>query len=299
MRRNRESIFRMPKRKLALGVFIIIILVLFSAPIFIRARFTAPILMYHFVLPEIDSKNKLEVSLNTFERQMRFLKERHYNVIPLESLAQLIKDKKKMPARTIAITFDDTRKVNYTRAFPLIKKFNFPVTMFIIVAQADQPWRLSWNETRQMRDSGLVDFGSHSLNHPNFLEGISEETLKREIIDSKEIMEEKLNSSINSFSYPFGELNLKIKKIVREAGYKLAVATYPRGHYADNDVYALKRVAIFEGDKNLFFFWLKTTSFYYNYITGIRDKLKSLRDFWKEKILRQGLGELKVDYALL
>mgnify|MGYP001561633691 FL=1 len=79
-------------------------------------HYTVPILMYHYVNNEEPLKSRLGVSPETFERQMRFLRERKYNIVSLEELTDLIKNKKKIPPMSVAVTFDDGYLDNYTHA---------------------------------------------------------------------------------------------------------------------------------------------------------------------------------------
>ena len=123
----------MYRRRALITVLGIIFVSAFLLVGFIQQNYVVPILMYHSVDPNAVPGNRLAVSVNTFERQMRFLKDRHYNVVPLYVIASLVKDRRKIPPKTIAITFDDGYKDNYTYAFPILKKYNLPATMFIIV----------------------------------------------------------------------------------------------------------------------------------------------------------------------
>jgi peptidoglycan/xylan/chitin deacetylase (PgdA/CDA1 family) len=216
---------------------------------------------------------RLIVSPRAFERQMRFLKEHHYNIVPLETLAFLIRDKKKIPPKTIAITFDDGNKDNYTNAFPILKKYVLPATMFIIVDEVGRPQgdRLSWDEIKVMRDSGLITFGSHSLRAEPLINIKSEEDLRKNIFDSKKILEEKLGCPVNAFSYPEGRFNDHIRKLVIDAGYKLAVTTNPGKKFPSDDIFALKRLRISSSSDNLFVFWIETSGFY-TFLKEHRDK---------------------------
>jgi peptidoglycan/xylan/chitin deacetylase (PgdA/CDA1 family) len=106
----------MLRRKKLIVVFCLIII---GAIFYVYARsiYIVPVLMYHSVNPKTDRlMNRLIVSPELFEKQMRFLKEHHYNSVPLEVVGQLIRDKQKIPPKTVAITFDDGFKDNYTYA---------------------------------------------------------------------------------------------------------------------------------------------------------------------------------------
>lgn len=257
-------------RRLIIG-FVIIVLLGFLLVNFIQQKYVAPIIMYHSVSPDATPENRLTVSAESFERQMRFLKTHHYNVMSLEDLVALIRDKKKIPPKSIAITFDDGYRDNYIFAFPLLKKYNLPVTIFVIVNKIGESDMLSWDEIKAMQDSGIIAFGSHTLDHLCLIDIKSDEGLRKQIFDSKIILEEKLKQPVNAFSYPVGAFNDKVRQLVIDAGYKLAVATSPGKNYSDDDVFAIKRLRISATSDNLFVFWIETSGFY-TFIKEHRDK---------------------------
>lgn len=266
---------RKPK---ALKIIIKVILGAIAISVFLfivtlKANYVAPILMYHSINPQAIAGRMLTVSPETFERQMRFLKTRRYKVLPLGELAGLIKDKKKIPAGTLAITLDDGYKDNYIYAFPVLKKYNLPAAVFIIVNEVARPQndRLSWEEIKEMQSSGLITFGSHTLGPEPLINIKSEDELKRQIRESKKILEEKLGRPVNLFSYPEGRFNEKIKKLVIDAGYKAAAATNPGKKFANDDAFALKRLRISENAANPFVFWVETSGFY-NFLREHRRK---------------------------
>jgi len=230
----------------------------------IRQRYTAPIIMYHYVHYGANPDDKLVVTPEAFQRQMRFLKEHRYNVISLETLAVLIKEKRKIPARTIAITIDDGHKDNYSYIFPVLKKYNLPATMFVIVNEIGrvQNDKLSWGQIKEMRDSGLINFGSHALGAEPLVNIKSEEELEKQIFESKKILEGKLGKEVKIFSYPEGFFNAKIKKIVMQAGYLAAVSTSPGISFSSDDVFALKRQRISQNADNLFIFYIQASGYY-------------------------------------
>ena len=240
---------------------------------FAQRKYSIPILMYHSVDPYAKKDNLLAITPASFKRQMRFLRNHNYNIVSLEEAARLIKDHKKTPARTIVITFDDGYKDNYTYAFSILKEFNIPATVFLIVNEIGRPQgdRLSLDDIRIMQESGLVTFGSHTLSHPWLPKVLSEKTLKEEIGDSKKMLEEKLGTKVNTFCYPLGGFNDKVRKIVIDSGYSCAVASNPGRRFSDQDVFALKRLRISRSAGNTFVFWLETSG-YYNMIREFNHK---------------------------
>jgi len=262
-----------PKRKVLITAFGVIIFFSIFLVNFIQGKYVVPIAMYHSVNPEAQPRNLLTVSPQTFERQMRFLKVNHYNVLPLESVAALIKEKKKIPSKAIAITLDDGYKDNYIYAFPILKKYNLPATVFIITDEVGRADRLSWDEIKEMRDSGIVTFGSHCLGPEPLTKIKSEDDVKKQIFDSKKILEKELGRRINAFSYPEGRFNDRIKQLVINAGYGLAVATNPGKKFANDDIFAMKRLRISANCNNLFIYWVEASG-YYNFMREHRRKHK-------------------------
>jgi len=231
----------------------------------LQKKYIVPILMYHSVNPHSNPRMaRLIISPQCFQRQMRFLKDNRYNVVTLKTLAELIKNKKKIPPRTLAITIDDGYKDNYTYAFPILKKYDLPATIFVILNEIGRPQndRLSWDEIKTMRDSGIITFGSHALGPEPLVNIKSEGDLKKEVFDSKRILEEALKREVEAFSYPEGRFNARIRDLVIAAGYRLAVATSPGKKFPNDDIFALKRLRISNNSENLFVFWFKTTGFY-------------------------------------
>lgn len=255
----------MLKRKILiiiLGAFIFLSFLLIN---FLRQNYVVPILMYHSISPQQNPYIKsLIVSPQNFQRQMRFLKNNRYNVVTLEALADLIKKKKRIPPRTLAITFDDGYKDNYAYAFPILKKYNLPATIFLIVNEISRPQndRLNWDEIKAMQDTGIITFGSHSLGPQPLLNIKSEEDLRKQIFDSKRILEERLGRGVSAFSYPEGRFNAQIKRLIVDAGYQLAVVTSPGKRFPNDDIFALKRLRISSTSDNLFIFWFETNGLY-------------------------------------
>jgi len=181
-------------KKVIIPFLILVFLSGFLIVRFIQEQYVVPILMYHSIVHVAAPQSRLSVSVEAFERQMHFLKEHHYNVIPLEELGNLIREKKRIPPKSVALTFDDGYKDNYSLAFPILKKYNFPATFFIIIKEVGRAAndRLSWEEILLMQGSGLITFGSHCLGPEPLVNLKEEQQIKKEIFESKKILEEKL-----------------------------------------------------------------------------------------------------------
>lgn len=257
-----------PNKKFVIAFGIGILAV--GSMVVVRQQYLLPIVTYHSVKPKVPEGNGLTVSVRTFDRQMAFLKRHHYNVVPLEAVPAYIVGAQKVPARTLSITFDDGYEDNYTYAFPILKKYGIPATVFVIVEDIGKPGWLSWDEILEMQRSGLVSFGSHTLTHP-FLAASSPEVQRKEIYDSKKLLEERLGVAVNSFAYPMGNFDARVRQTVHDAGYRVAVGTHPGRKYSNRDVLLLKRLRISENAGNMFVFWFETSG-YYSFIKEHRHK---------------------------
>ena len=241
------------------GIALIIVAAALTSVLVNATAYVVPILMYHSIENSSDN-TKLSVSPASFDRQMEFLRKNHYNVVPLGKVVSYIKKKERPPQKTIAITFDDGFYNNYQYAYPVLKKYNIPATVFIIVNRIDNPGFLTWENIKEMAGSGIVDIGSHTKVH-FWLLGSDDRFLQDEVAGSKKILEEKLGKKVDFFCYPMGAFDAKSKKAVEDAGYLGAVATSPRG-VAQDDLYAIKRVRVSNSADNMFIFWAKTTRLY-------------------------------------
>ncbi|MFH1355270.1 MAG: polysaccharide deacetylase family protein [Candidatus Omnitrophota bacterium] len=260
-------------KKLTLAIIIILATIFLATGFIFYRAYTVPVLMYHFVKPGARPQDRLAVSVVSFERQMSFLRRFNYNIVPLEGLARMIKEKRKIPPRTVAITFDDGNKEDYLYAFPILRKYSIPATIFLIVNEVGRPRqdKLTWEQVRMMQDSGLITVGSHCLGPEPLINLGSVEELENEIFGSKRALEDLLGREVNLFSYPEGRFNSKIRQLVIDAGYDLAVATNPGKKIPNADLFALKRLRISASSDNLFVFWIETSGFY-NFIREHRHK---------------------------
>ncbi len=250
--------------KLSKILILVFILLVFMGSLSLKKQYVAPIMMYHYFTYNANPNDKLNTKPDIFERQMRFLRRHKYDIVPLEVLAEMIKQGSKIPRRTITVTMDDGYVNNYTYAFPILKKYKIPATVFLIYDEVERPQndRLSWAQIKEMQDSGLVTFGSHTLG-PNPLINIkSDEELKRQIFNSKKLLEDKLGRLVNTFSYPEGFFTDKIKQLVKDAGYKCAVATSPGSKFSSSDIFALKRLMISSYSGDTFIFWVQISGYY-------------------------------------
>lgn len=256
------------RKKGALILSVLLVVIAAGAVIFLKTAYVIPILMYHSIGYD-DKVMKTTVSPGSFERQMEFLSKNHYNVIGLDKIISYIKNRERIPHRTVAITFDDGYYNNYQYAYPILKKYNLPATIFVIVDKIGLPGWLNWSQIEEMTSSGIITIGSHTKSHA-WLPSLGSEELRRELTASKDILEKKLGRKVESLCYPLGAHDDRVKRAVKEAGYSCAVATNPKKPGPKDDLYSLRRVRISRTSDNLFIFWFETSG-YYTWVKEHRD----------------------------
>jgi poly-beta-1,6-N-acetyl-D-glucosamine N-deacetylase len=126
-------------------------------------RGAVPVLTYHGIDPVVDSKYTITPA--SFARQMAMLKQAGFHPISAEQYAKFPGGSAKdLPSRPILITFDDGQLDSWRYADPILKRFGFRATMFVITDPVDRgnPYYLRWDEFRTLRDSGRWDLQLHA-----------------------------------------------------------------------------------------------------------------------------------------
>ena len=202
----------------------------------------ASILMYHSIA---ENGRFFTVSPPVFERQMAYLRARRVPVITLAALLERLAAGE--PAGgTVVITFDDGYADNYEQAFPVLRRYGFPATIFLVPNASDRTAslpRLSRAQLGEMLDSGLITIEPHSLTHPH-LPSLPPEAVRREIVGSKAAVERLTIRVCRCFAYPYGDYDEMTASVVRDTGFIGAVTVKEGLVSAKSDLYRLPRNAV-------------------------------------------------------
>ena len=183
-----------------------------------------PILMYHYIRVNPDSRDKigygLSITPDLFRAHVAFLNERGFHAITMRELAAMLDAKILPPEKSIVLTFDDGYRDAYTEAWPVLKEFGFSATLYVVTDFIELGPYLTRPQIKELHAGG-IEIGSHSLAHPN-LPALSSQRLTREVVESRGILQELIGAPVISFCYPSGKYNDLVERTVRTAGYTTA-----------------------------------------------------------------------------
>ena len=186
-----------------------------------------PILIYHAFqtpVPENDIY-KLFSTEKRFDENVKTLLDDGYTFITLEDLYKYKNGKIGLPEKNIIITMDDGWKGCYTEAFNVLKKYKIPATIFIVEQLVGTEGYFTWDEAKEMYDTGLVKIHVHGKRHIDY-SNVNKETLISDYENTHNKIEEILGQKIQKImAYPAGASSTNSIKWLKEAGFEVQVQT--------------------------------------------------------------------------
>lgn len=187
-----------------------------------------PIFTFHYVeyVKNKDDfiRKSLSITPASFENDLNILKKEGYTFYFVKDIPNIFNGSIKNNEKSVVFTFDDGYEDFYTDVFPIIRKYNIKVTIYVVYNFIGRPNYMNKNQIQEVINSGLVELGSHSMNHLSLTSVISQ-TYKYEIGMSKKSLESLFHTAIYTFAYPYGFYNSGLVTEVKDAGYTAAVST--------------------------------------------------------------------------
>lgn len=205
-----------------------------------------PILMYHAICDNNDASGKFVITKRALEDDLKYLQENGYTTISSYQLIDYVENGTPLPEKPIMITFDDGYFNNYCYAYPLLREYNAKAIISIIGKYTDlysesteenpSYSHITWEQAREMCDSGLVEIQNHSYNSHTVDQGRN--GTKKKTGESAEAYAEyiysdlgKLQNEINInlgytptvFAYPFGSVSKASYDILKKMGFKITL----------------------------------------------------------------------------
>lgn len=181
---------------------------------------TIPILLYHHIGVSLQGDTVYYLAPESFERQMNLLSQWGYKTISVELLAKAIREGAELPPRPIILTFDDGSETVYTTAMPIMQKYGFTGTAYIVYNYMWVPRYMNVDQVKALHAAGW-EIGSHGTSHTDLPSHPGRH--ENEIVGSRRKLQAKLDVPVLSFSYPFGTYDKDSLYFVHYAGYSAAV----------------------------------------------------------------------------
>ncbi len=203
---------------------------------------SCPILIFHSVRPyrstDLRGVRRYITTPDTLETELAYLHDAGFTSISFADLARSFILGSALPAKPVIISFDDGWESQFTYALPLLQKYSFTATFFIYTHTPGVEHYMSWDQILALDAAGM-EIGSHSVSHPYLTRIKRDSLLRREILDSKRIIEAHLRKPVTVFAYPFGQYNDRVVRVVQEAGYVCARGTSAGITHSRADLFAL------------------------------------------------------------
>jgi len=209
--------------------FILVLTMMFSSTAFADNNLNIPIILYHNLNPTVPGS--MTITPQKFQANLKLLKDNGFTFITLKEAVEYLQGKRMtLPPKPVVLTADDGWESVYTYMYPIIKKLNIPVTLFIYPESISSGNHfLSWNQLKELKDTGLFDIQGHTYSHPNFkiakrkLSPVAyEQFVWKELSTSKEMLEDKLGIKVTLLAWPFGIYNNYLENEAKKAGYIMA-----------------------------------------------------------------------------
>ncbi len=210
------------------------------------------VLMYHHISKDAKDIGDYVVTPTQLEADFQYLKQRGYRTLTLRDLYAIESGEKNLPKKSVMITFDDGQESFYVYAYPLLEKYGFSAIFSIIGEYTDlfsstpdhtiAYSHVTWEQMRDMTQSGRVEFGNHSyaLHHHNEVGRVGvtkakgesnaayEVVLRQDIQKFEERFRHEMGFTPTLFTYPFGRYDRQAERMVREGGYAAAFTCYEK-----------------------------------------------------------------------
>jgi peptidoglycan/xylan/chitin deacetylase (PgdA/CDA1 family) len=209
-----------------------------------KRKTKVPILVYHHIRLTYDGSRglrRMTVTAEVFDQQMKFLQDHGYHVVTFSDVADYFDQGRELPTLPVIITFDDGWVTQYENALPVLSKYHFPATFFVVTDYIGHRGFVSWPQLQTLLTDGMK-IGSHSRSHPRLTKIADSAQLWDQINNSKAVLESQLEVAVAEFAYPYGLYNTAATEMVKAAGYRVGRACCTGIAHTSTDVFALRAI---------------------------------------------------------
>lgn len=213
---------------------------------------SVPILAYHRVG---EHNNSYTIKPEVFDAQMKYLHDSGYKAISLAKMQELFNSGKPLEHKYIVVTFDDGYADNLHNAVPILKKYGYTATVFVVSGMVQLPQYLTTKEVGQISAEG-IEIGTHTDKHLALAEQTPKD-INSEMYISKMYLKMLTKKNVEYLAYPFGSVNAAAVEQIKKSGIKGAVTGVDGVNTKDTDPYYWKRVNVLKGKDNVTVFKIR------------------------------------------
>jgi peptidoglycan/xylan/chitin deacetylase (PgdA/CDA1 family) len=178
--------------------------------------------MYHRIgtgpLPAREPREHVyAVSRDDFAAQIGLLARRRHPIVSFEAVADAFHGRAEIPARAIALTFDDGNVTDHAIVAPLLEQHGFPAAFFVTPGRVGTDGYMTWTQIRELHEVGMT-IGAHGMDHA-FLTSLSDTDLRWQLTEARERVAAVLGAPPRYLSLPGGRGDARVARAAREAGY--------------------------------------------------------------------------------
>lgn len=211
-----------------------------------------PILMYHSVLEEPGRQGQYVVSPALLESDLQWLQENGYETVVMQDLIDYVDDGRALPEKPVMLTFDDGYYNNYKYAYPLLRQYGMRAVLSPVVSWSEKYSEkdadhviyshATWEELREMSDSGVMEIQNHSYDMHYCTAGKRKGTLKQatetaagyratlreDLETAQRKLTEVLGKTPTTFTYPYGAMCAEAETVIQELGFRATLSCESR-----------------------------------------------------------------------
>ena len=207
-----------------------------------------PVLMYHHISTDDPQGNASITAPDKFKAEMQLIKDQGYTTIFFKDYIEYSEKSAKLPEKPILITFDDGYYSNYKYAYPLLKEMGMKATISLVGWSVGREYdkdgkkkiykHFTWEQAKEMYDSGVIDIQHHSYDLHSTANGISgvskrptetqaeyEKRFREDTVKMKNLIESKVGCEVYVYTYPYGIYNDTTERILKDLGFKVTMTT--------------------------------------------------------------------------
>lgn len=219
-----------------------------------------PIFVFHRIVPDDVKKNKYPNnqwvgSVDAFSEMMKYLYDNDYKTINTEDFYEWYIGNREYGKKTVLITIDDGFYEDYYLILPILKKYNFKATSFVVgsrIGDITRPYDknitayLGLDVIKEVQDNyPNLEFQSHSYNMHYYTKNGKHRirSMSKDDMVKDTVINRKYN--FTTMAYPFGDYNNTIKKVLKDEGYLMAFRFGPYDYATrKSDQFAIPRIKI-------------------------------------------------------